>query len=47
MFLAPCRLIDTKVDFRRVYATVLTSWLGLPSGQALGGAFQPLPLFRS
>ncbi len=25
----------------------LTSWLGLPSEQALGGAFQPLPLFRS
>jgi len=34
------------VDFRRAYATVLTSWLGLPSEDALGGAFGPLPLFR-
>ncbi len=32
------------VDFRRVYATVLESWLGLASKEALGGAFEPLPL---
>jgi uncharacterized protein (DUF1501 family) len=36
-----------SVDFRRVYAAVLTSWLGLRSENALGGAFEPLPLFRS
>ena len=39
--------LKMAVDFRRVYATVLASWLGLPSNQALGGAFDPMPLFRS
>jgi uncharacterized protein (DUF1501 family) len=40
---------DLKVglDFRRVYASVLEDWLGLPSETALGGKFRPLPLFRS
>lgn len=33
------------VDFRRVYATVLEDWLGLASKEALGGAFERLPLF--
>jgi uncharacterized protein (DUF1501 family) len=48
------RLLDLEdgdlkmgVDFRRVYATVLEGWLGLPARAALGGAFEPLPLFRS
>jgi hypothetical protein len=31
------------VDFRRVYATILESWLGLPSKEALGGPFEPIP----
>jgi uncharacterized protein (DUF1501 family) len=35
------------VDFRRVYATILDRWLGLPSGPALGGAFEPLPLLNA
>jgi uncharacterized protein (DUF1501 family) len=35
-----------SVDFRRVYATVLEKWLGLPSKPALGAAFELLPLFR-
>jgi hypothetical protein len=34
------------IDLRRVYATVLEKWLGLPSKEALGGPFEPLPLFR-
>jgi uncharacterized protein (DUF1501 family) len=34
------------VDFRRVYATVLEDWLGLPSRAALGGTFDRLPLLR-
>ncbi len=34
------------MDFRRVYATVLEDWLGMPSKDALGGAFERLPLFR-
>jgi uncharacterized protein (DUF1501 family) len=39
---------DLKVglDFRRVYATVLRDWLGLPAREALGGEFEPLPLFQ-
>ena len=35
-----------SVDFRRVYATVLEDWLGLPSRTALAGTFEHLPLFR-
>jgi hypothetical protein len=40
---------DLKVttDFRRVYASVIENWLGLPSKTALGGDFDRLPLFRS
>jgi uncharacterized protein (DUF1501 family) len=38
--------LKTAVDFRRVYATALGAWLGLPPGSALGGAFDPLPLLR-
>jgi uncharacterized protein (DUF1501 family) len=34
------------IDFRQIYATVLQDWLDLPSKQALGGDFGPLPLFR-
>jgi uncharacterized protein (DUF1501 family) len=39
---------DLKVglDFRRVYAAVLRDWLGLPAKEALGGEFEPLPLFQ-
>jgi hypothetical protein len=32
-------------DFRRLYATVLEDWLGLPSKEALGETFARLPLF--
>jgi uncharacterized protein (DUF1501 family) len=34
------------MDFRRVYATVLEDWLGLPSKDALAGTFEHLPLFH-
>jgi uncharacterized protein (DUF1501 family) len=34
------------MDFRRVYASVLEDWLGVPSKDALGGTFERLPLFR-
>ena len=39
---------DPKIstDFRRVYASVLEDWMGLPSRSALGTKFEPLPLFR-
>jgi uncharacterized protein (DUF1501 family) len=39
--------LKMTVDFRRLYASVLEDWLGLPSKPALGGAFAKLPLFRS
>jgi uncharacterized protein (DUF1501 family) len=39
--------LKMAVDFRRVYATVLEDWLGLPSKPSLGQAFEKLPLFRS
>ncbi len=35
------------MDFRRVYATILEDWLGVSSKDALGGAFERLPLFRT
>ena len=38
--------LKMTMDFRRVYATLLESWLGLPAKDALGGAFKPLPLFQ-
>ena len=37
--------LKMTVDFRRVYATVLESWLGLPSKEAVGGRLEPLPVF--
>jgi uncharacterized protein (DUF1501 family) len=39
--------LKTHVDFRRVYAAAIEHWLGLPSREALGGTFEPLPLFES
>jgi uncharacterized protein (DUF1501 family) len=39
--------LKMTVDFRRVYATVLEDWLGLPSRPALGGDFAKLDLLRS
>jgi uncharacterized protein (DUF1501 family) len=39
--------LRTTIDFRRIYATILDDWLGLRSKQALGGAFESLPLFLS
>jgi uncharacterized protein (DUF1501 family) len=38
--------LTVGIDFRQVYATVLTDWLNLSSEQALGGSFERLPLFR-
>jgi uncharacterized protein (DUF1501 family) len=38
--------LKMAVDFRRVYATVLEHWLGMPAKAALGGEFARLPLFR-
>ena len=35
------------IDFRRVYATVLEDWLGLPSEKALSAGFERLPLFKT
>lgn len=37
--------IKYHTDFRRVYATVLDTWLGVDSKGVLGAAFEKLPLF--
>ncbi len=39
---------DPKIatDFRRIYASVLEDWLGLPAPTSLGASFEPMPLFR-
>jgi uncharacterized protein (DUF1501 family) len=39
--------LKMTTDFRRVYASVLEDWLGLPSKPALDGEFARLRLFRS
>jgi uncharacterized protein (DUF1501 family) len=39
--------LKMSIDFRRVYASVLGDWLGLPNRKPLGGAFETLPLFGS
>jgi uncharacterized protein (DUF1501 family) len=39
--------LKMSVDFRRIYAAVLRDWLVLPASSALGGQFEPLPLFRA
>jgi uncharacterized protein (DUF1501 family) len=33
-------------DFRRIYATLLENWLGMPAEPVLGSGFSPLPLFK-
>jgi uncharacterized protein (DUF1501 family) len=35
------------IDFRRVYATALDRWWGVPSSGPLGGTFTPLPILRA
>ncbi len=39
--------LKMTVDFRRVYATILDGWLGLPDRRALGSAFEALPLLKA
>jgi uncharacterized protein (DUF1501 family) len=39
--------LKMSIDFRRVYATLLDDWLGLPAKAVLGGNFEHLPLFRA
>jgi uncharacterized protein (DUF1501 family) len=35
------------VDFRRVYATLLDKWLGVPHAEVLGAAFEPMGVLRA
>lgn len=35
-----------NIDFRRVYATVLDGWLGIPSESVLGHRFEPVPILK-
>jgi uncharacterized protein (DUF1501 family) len=39
--------VKPSLDFRRVYASVLEDWRGVPAEAALGGTFARLPVFRS
>jgi len=39
--------LKMTTDFRRVYATVIEDWLGLPAKGVLRGEFERLPLFRA
>jgi uncharacterized protein (DUF1501 family) len=39
--------IRTTLDFRRVYATLLNNWLGVPSADVLGDKFADLHLLRA
>jgi uncharacterized protein (DUF1501 family) len=34
------------IDFRRVYAGVLKSWMGADPADVLKGNYQPLPMFK-
>jgi uncharacterized protein (DUF1501 family) len=36
--------LKSSLDFRQVYATLLESWLRVPSEETLGGRFETLPL---
>jgi uncharacterized protein (DUF1501 family) len=38
--------LKTDIDFRRIYATMLEDWLGVPAIVALAGTFERLLLFR-
>jgi uncharacterized protein (DUF1501 family) len=48
--LAPDQLdsgdLKHHTDFRRVYATLLDTWLGCPSAEVLGAPFESLPLLK-
>ncbi|MHB1558387.1 MAG: DUF1501 domain-containing protein [Isosphaeraceae bacterium] len=35
-----------NIDFRRVYATILDGWLGIPSESVLGQRFEPVPILN-
>jgi len=39
--------IRPTVDFRSMYASLLTDWLAADANQILGGSFAPVPLFAS
>jgi uncharacterized protein (DUF1501 family) len=38
---------EFTLDYRRVYATALESWWGVPSAPVLNGRYAPLPLVRA
>ena len=39
--------LPVAIDFRRVYATLVSEWLGGDPVAALGESFEPLELFAS
>jgi uncharacterized protein (DUF1501 family) len=38
--------LKMSIDFRRVYATILQSWLNVPAKTVLAGDFEPIALLR-
>ncbi len=36
-----------NIDFRRIYATILDGWLGVPSETVLGQRFEPVPVLKA
>lgn len=39
--------MEATTDFRQVYASILQTWLGANPTSILGGAYNPVPIFRS
>ena len=39
--------LKPAIDFRRVYATLLDKWLGVPGEKVLGGSYEHLPVLVS
>jgi hypothetical protein len=39
--------VQHTTDFRRVYATLMSSWMGADSQALLNGQFEALPVFAS
>ena len=39
--------LETTVDFRQVYATLIDGWLGADAAKVLGQKFAPIGMFRA
>ena len=39
--------LETTVDFRQVYASLIDGWLGVDAARVLGQTFAPIGMFRA